>query len=344
MKSISKLGSRHIVFSVLFCVFTASAIFSVVVINLLGKDWTIVSGALPIFLMLIDLSRIVALVKHSLSSVSTNDVHEKIAEAMKVLGPVYTVDTMLEILVIFTSSCVNIQQLNELSCFAILSLCINFMIFTTFVPACLATYLGAIKGKISNQGSSSLPIWHKKDFFHCLEADKANDKMSFKVKVLICVGLIFINVLRKLLFPQFVIDNVQNSFDSVFTLGPQQMFTLTILMLLGMKLIMKIEKIKFENESEDLNSNTSTKISETHQWSKFENKPPVLRSNSLNEYVPNRDEETCMELLKSDCSNLLSDNEIINLVNGGYILRHKLEVILKDPNRGVDIRRQVIFV
>ncbi|CAL8387970.1 unnamed protein product [Boreogadus saida] len=56
--------------------------------------------ALPFFLLLIDLSKACPLAKFALSSNSQEEVRENIAHGMSILGPTFTLDALVECLVI----------------------------------------------------------------------------------------------------------------------------------------------------------------------------------------------------------------------------------------------------
>lgn len=331
LRKISKLGSGYLVAGVCMCVAFGSIIFAATLVQLLHKDWTIVGESLPIFLLLIDLSRIVILIQHTLTAGSFCDVQDRIAEAMQKIGPVVTFDTIIEILVIITSSTMKVRQLQDISCFASLSVLLNYIIFTTFVPACLTIFLMITQKQISHT-----PEWYNAKFSTVLEKEwnREMNPLTYKIKFLLCCTLLAANGARILFGDNFSHnEHMQSSFDSVLTLTPQQFFTVTILMLLFGKIFMQAGKLP----------NERTPVIELlpHQEIRRESSYVSLIYQEPKKLSAPRSSAICMELLKED-SNLLTDHEIISLVDQGKIQVHRLETTLKDPNRGVYIRRKLL--
>nr|XP_039254492.1 3-hydroxy-3-methylglutaryl-coenzyme A reductase 2-like [Styela clava] len=333
LRKISSLGSGYLVAGVCMCVTFGAIVFAATLIQLLHKDWNIVGESLPIFLLLIDLSRIVILIQHTLTASTVLAVQDRIAEAMQKIGPVVTFDTIIEILVIITSSTMKVRQLQDIFCFASLSVLLNYIIFTTFVPACLAIFLAMTR----KQSISTIPEWYNEKFSTVLEKEwnKEMNPLTNKIKILLCTVLLAANGARILFGDNFPHnEHMQSSFDSVLTLTPQQFFTVTILMLLFGKFLM--QEGKFQNEKVQ-----SIPQALLHQELRRESSSVSLLYQEPKKSAAPRPSAICMELLKED-SNLLTDHEIISLVDLGKIQVHRLETTLKDPNRGVYIRRKLL--
>lgn len=326
LKKISKLGSAYVVGGVCVCVAFAALTFAVTLVQLLHKNWGIVGDALPIFLLLIDLSRIVVVIQHTLTANTLSAIEDRIAEAMKKIGPMVTFDTLIEILIIITSSTMKVRQLQEIFCFACLSVLLNYFVFTTFVPACLSLYL------MSSQKTTLKPTWYDGRFSKVLEKEwnRETNPLVFRIKMILCCTLLLINGLR--IFYGGSIpgtDQLQANFDSVLTLTPQQFFTVTVVMLLFSKFFLNTGKVDDSHPmSKPVKINKHAEIPD----------PPETLYQEAEEVCPPRSLEVCLQLLKQD-SNLLTDQEIMCLVQERKIPNHKLEVALSDPNRGVAIRR-----
>lgn len=329
LRRISQQGSGYLVGAVCICLVFGSVTFAAILVQLLQKDWTIVGAALPIFLLLIDLSRIVVLIQHSLTASSYSAVQARVAEAMRKIGPIVTFDTMIEILVIFTSSTLKVRQLQEIFCFACLSLLLNYIIFTTFVPACLSIFLMAITAK----SKLSRPEWYNEKFATVLHKtwNKESSPVTFRMKMISCCLLLFVNGIRILCCHYFPYgEEMQASFDSVFTLTPHQFFTVIIALLLLSKFLVQHNR----NDTENPHLSQSSSFLNPHLSSSFVQSEPE-------EFNAPRALEKCLELLERD-PNLLLDDEIVSLVDAGKIPSHRLEAVLNDPNRGVLIRRKLL--
>lgn len=333
LRKISQLGSGYLIIGVCICLSFGSLTFAATLLQLLQKDWTVVGGALPIFLLSVDLSRIVVLIQHSLTATSYGEVHNRIAEAMRQIGPSITFDTIIEVLVIMMSSTMRVRQLQEIFCFACLSVLLNYVIFTTFVPACLSIFLMNTRKK----AASVKPVWYNETFSNVLREGSSEDngQLKFKLKLLICLISLMVNGIRHFYGESDHQKDLQESFDSVFTLTPQEFFTLVIAMLLLGKMFVQ---------------NGSTSVQMTNQGAEHGptkerislDRPNLPRVEHVIDECTPRDLEICVKLLKED-SSLLTDTEIITLVKAREIQIHRLETQLRDPNRGVEIRRFVSF-
>ena len=67
-----------------------------------------------------------------------DEVVLKIGRGMSVLGPMLTLDAMVETLVIGVGTLSGVKVLQTMCCFGCLSVVTNYLAFMTFYPACLA--------------------------------------------------------------------------------------------------------------------------------------------------------------------------------------------------------------
>uniref|UniRef100_A0A4W5S1Q4 3-hydroxy-3-methylglutaryl-coenzyme A reductase n=1 Tax=Hucho hucho TaxID=62062 RepID=A0A4W5S1Q4_9TELE len=140
-QNLRQLGSKYILgIAGLFTIFS-SFVFSTVVIHFLDKELTGLNEALPFFLLLIDLSKACALAKYALSSNSQDEVRDNIARGMAVLGPTFTLDALVECLVIGVGTMSGVRQLEIMCCFGCMSVLANYFVFMTFFPACVSLVL-----------------------------------------------------------------------------------------------------------------------------------------------------------------------------------------------------------
>ena len=91
--------------------------------------------------------------------------------------------------------------------------------------------------------------------------------------------------------------------------------------------------IKIEYEDKDVKSNKKN-VQEIEEEASLES--------SESEETDPRPLEELKSILKSDRCDLMNNLEIIELINAGCIRMHALEKVLKDPSRGVYLRRRML--
>ncbi|KAL2079688.1 hypothetical protein ACEWY4_025432 [Coilia grayii] len=189
-QNLRQLGSKYILgIAGLFTIFS-SFVFSTVVIHFLDKELTGLNEALPFFLLLIDLSKASALAKFALSSNSQDEVRENIACGMAVLGPTFTLDAVVECLVIGVGTMSGVRQLEIMCCFGCMSVLANYFVFMTFFPACVSLVL-----ELSRESREGHPIWQLSHFARVLEEEEDNkpNPVTQRVKMIMSLGLVMVH-------------------------------------------------------------------------------------------------------------------------------------------------------
>lgn len=189
-QNLQQLGSKYILgIAGLFTIFS-SFVFSTVVIHFLDKELTGLNEALPFFLLLIDLSKACALAKFALSSNSQDEVRENIAKGMSVLGPTFTLDALVECLVIGVGTMSGVRQLEIMCCFGCMSVLANYFVFMTFFPACVSLVL-----ELSRESREGRPIWQLSHFARVLEEEEDNkpNPVTQRVKMIMSLGLVMVH-------------------------------------------------------------------------------------------------------------------------------------------------------
>ncbi|KAM6944110.1 3-hydroxy-3-methylglutaryl-coenzyme A reductase-like [Lycodopsis pacificus] len=189
-QNLRQLGSKYILgIAGLFTIFS-SFVFSTVVIHFLDKELTGLNEALPFFLLLIDLSKACALAKFALSSSSQDEVRENIARGMAVLGPAFTLDALVECLVIGVGTMSGVRQLEIMCCFGCMSVLANYFVFMTFFPACVSLVL-----ELSRDSQEGHPIWQLSHFSRVMEEEEDNkpNPVSQRVKMIMSLGLVMVH-------------------------------------------------------------------------------------------------------------------------------------------------------
>ena len=93
----------------------------------------------------------------------------------------------------------------------------------------------------------------------------------------------------------------------------------------------RVIKIEYEDKDAKLNKKNVQEMEEDAS----------LESSESEETDP-RPLEELKSILKSDRCDLMNNLEIIELINAGCIRMHALEKVLKDPSRGVYLRRRML--
>nr|XP_033785187.1 3-hydroxy-3-methylglutaryl-Coenzyme A reductase [Geotrypetes seraphini]XP_033785188.1 3-hydroxy-3-methylglutaryl-Coenzyme A reductase [Geotrypetes seraphini]XP_033785189.1 3-hydroxy-3-methylglutaryl-Coenzyme A reductase [Geotrypetes seraphini] len=188
-QNLRQLGSKYILgIAGLFTIFS-SFVFSTVVIHFLDKELTGLNEALPFFLLLIDLSKASALAKFALSSNSQDEVRENIARGMAILGPTFTLDALVECLVIGVGTMSGVRQLEIMCCFGCMSVLANYFVFMTFFPACVSLVL-----ELSRESREGHPIWQLSHFARVLEEeDNKPNPVTQRVKMIMSLGLVLVH-------------------------------------------------------------------------------------------------------------------------------------------------------
>ncbi|NWQ88140.1 HMDH reductase, partial [Burhinus bistriatus] len=188
-QNLRQLGSKYILgIAGLFTIFS-SFVFSTVVIHFLDKELTGLNEALPFFLLLIDLSRASALAKFALSSNSQDEVRENISHGMAILGPTFTLDALVECLVIGVGTMSGVRQLEIMCCFGCMSVLANYFVFMTFFPACVSLVL-----ELSRESREGRPIWQLSHFTRVLEEEENKpNPVTQRVKMIMSLGLVLVH-------------------------------------------------------------------------------------------------------------------------------------------------------
>ncbi|XP_034728225.1 3-hydroxy-3-methylglutaryl-coenzyme A reductase-like [Etheostoma cragini] len=203
-QNLRQLGSKYILgIAGLFTIFS-SFVFSTVVIHFLDKELTGLNEALPFFLLLIDLSKACTLAKFALSSSSQDEVRDNIARGMAVLGPTFTLDALVECLVIGVGTMSGVRQLEIMCCFGCMSVLANYFVFMTFFPACVSLVL-----ELSRESQEGHPIWQLSHFSRVMEEEEDNkpNPVTQRVKMIMSLGLVMVHAHSRWIAEPLSINN-----------------------------------------------------------------------------------------------------------------------------------------
>ncbi|TRZ02391.1 hypothetical protein DNTS_033274 [Danionella cerebrum] len=352
-KNLRQLGSKYILgIAGLFTIFS-SFVFSTVVVHFLGKELTGLNEALPFFLLLIDLSKACTLAKFALSSNSQEEVRENIAQGMAILGPTFTLDALVECLVIGVGTMSGVRQLEIMCCFGCMSVLANYFVFMTFFPACVSLVL-----ELSRESREGRPVWQLSHFARVLEEEEGNkpNPVTQRVKM-IMVWLWFTRTHDSS-------RSLRLTTGAAQTVDLEQIITLSLALLLAAKYVF-FEQAETESslsikspvatpsctltngkagEERHKKLCTGTKSTKVVDVDKSEGDGACDRSGGDCLSQQRRPVEECLAVLKDPNrgAGCLSNAEVMALVESRGILGYRLEAVMETPERGVLIRREML--
>uniref|UniRef100_A0A8C1D8S4 3-hydroxy-3-methylglutaryl coenzyme A reductase n=1 Tax=Cyprinus carpio carpio TaxID=630221 RepID=A0A8C1D8S4_CYPCA len=346
-QNLRQLGSKYILgIAGLFTIFS-SFVFSTVVIHFLDKELTGLNEALPFFLLLIDLSKACALAKFALSSNSQDEVRENIAKGMAVLGPTFTLDALVECLVIGVGTMSGVRQLEIMCCFGCMSVLANYFVFMTFFPACVSLVL-----ELSRESREGRPIWQLNHFARVLEEEEDNkpNPVTQRVKMIMSLGLVMVHAHSRWIADPTSSNGTLDLPQVGVSLNDNMMISMDIeqVITLGLALFLAVKYIFFEQV--EMESTLSLKVPTpsamlSQKWSPDECCRKEVPVSSKPEKTPTppavvtKEERGILFLLLHFCCMCV---KVIVLVNSKHIPAYKLEAIMESPERGVMIRRKML--
>ncbi|TKS84944.1 3-hydroxy-3-methylglutaryl-coenzyme A reductase [Collichthys lucidus] len=279
-KNLRQLGSKYILgIAGLFTVFS-SFVFSTVVIHFFGKELTGLNEALPFFLLLIDLSKACTLAKFALSSNSQviklapfvqtvaehtlsvdlrgvtdscvaclqEEVRDNISQGMAILGPTFTLDALVECLVIGVGTMSGVPQLEIMCCFGCMSVLANYFVFMTFFPACVSLVL-----ELSRESREGRPIWQLSHFARVLaeEEDNKPNPVTQRVKIIMSLGLALVHAHSRLAAEhpgqnRTVEGQIAERLKSDGTMLPLKLTSMEQVITLSLALLLAVKYVFFE--------------------------------------------------------------------------------------------------
>ncbi|KAK6643686.1 hypothetical protein RUM43_005196 [Polyplax serrata] len=368
------------------------------VINFMRGDISDLKDALFFFLLLIDLSKATLLAQFALSSSSPEEVKHNIAKGMAKLGPIITLDTLVETLVIGVGTLSGVRRLEILCCFACMSVIVNYVVFMTFYPACLSLIL-----ELSRIGGSGRIMWQNKLMvFRALteEQQKPNPVVQ-RVKVIMSAGLVIVHARSRwglqyeeeIVSPLTVVDRIlplNTTDESLLHLNIMRWITVNAdhIVILVLLLAVTIKFILFEEKEQHFLRPMAAGVDDTQSsvtpasemaattmvtksnaksalngdWIEVtscarEESPEEEQQRARDKQVQtenstpriikvledvDRDLDECIKLYKDKGAEVLTDKEVIRLVNNKHIAAYQIEKAVNDPERGVGIRRKIL--
>ncbi|XP_068245701.1 3-hydroxy-3-methylglutaryl-coenzyme A reductase-like isoform X2 [Palaemon carinicauda] len=363
-RKLHKIGSKYILgIAGLFAVFS-SFVFSCSVIKLLDSDVSDLKDALFFFLLLVDLSKASLLAQFALTSSSQTEVHTNIACGMARLGPSLTLDTIVEALVIGAGTLSGVSRLEQMCAFACVSIVVNYIVFMTFFPACLSLVL-----ELSNRCSSGQPPWQMATLARAMVEEERPNPVVQRVKVIMSAGLLLVHGITRwslsLSANTMTLSDSAAAFNSstdphvivrLLNAGLDHVVFMVLLVALIIKYVLfesqghleehlihdSLLTSQDDNQSPSLSGKVSVKKEDVSTQTEAISPAMENKEDEKPEFPP-RSLDDCINIMNSEAGvKSLTNQEIVQLVEKKHVPGYKLETVLGDPLRAVDIRRRVV--
>ncbi|KAK1345181.1 hypothetical protein QTO34_013891 [Cnephaeus nilssonii] len=340
-QNLRQLGSKYILgIAGLFTIFS-SFVFSTVVIHFLDKELTGLNEALPFFLLLIDLSRASALAKFALSSNSQDEVRENIARGMAILGPTFTLDALVECLVIGVGTMSGVRQLEIMCCFGCMSVLANYFVFMTFFPACVSLVL-----ELSRESREGRPIWQLSHFARVLEEEENKpNPVTQRVKMIMLILLLKNSTAENSKVSLGLDENVSKRIEpsvslwqfylsKMISMDIEQVITLSLALLLAVKYIF-FEQAETESTLSLKNPITSPVVTQKKVADDCCRRDPVVVRNNQKCHVVQEEtrinKERKVEVIKPLVAETDTSNRATFVVGNSSLLNTSPELRTQEP-------------
>jgi len=400
LRSLHRSHSR-IVLSLagLFIVFS-SFVFTCSVVNVMQSDLSDLKDALFFFLLLIDVVKACTLAEWTLScSVScAEEVGACISQGMAVLGPAITLDTVVETLVIGVGTLSGVGRLEVLCGYGCMSAVVNYLVFMTFYPACLALVLELSDRKPEPDVDAVLAAapshWQQqvKVLKQMMALEQPNPVVQ-RVKLIMAAGLMVVHAHCRWVFVHENKDGIMDdnlgvvlgsativdadSEHSVLRWLSDQRADQLVLLILVLALTVKFTLFDDHTDDENIqesgtkqfvrstpfnmdkgtdsyaghadepdNAVLEDKCIQTDEWKSVYDhcSPETGKIEKRREMLEIRRRSSAAESYAALLTepDVVSDQEILDLIKLKMIKEHSLEKLLGNMERGVDIRRKAL--
>ncbi|XP_065177955.1 3-hydroxy-3-methylglutaryl-coenzyme A reductase-like [Sycon ciliatum] len=197
----NRLGSKYLLglacaFSIAFSFLIAAAVAQYFNVTILRA-----TDAIPIFMLLIDLSRALRLAKYALKAKSQDEIKERIGDGLAVVVPSLALDTLVEVLIIGVGTYAR-QPLQSVCLFGCASLVASFLLFITFFPAALALTMEVSKSaEVPAEAFSGFSLHHLTSTFLAEEEDCKANPVTQNIKLVMSLGLGFVHAFNWVIKP-----------------------------------------------------------------------------------------------------------------------------------------------
>ncbi|CAG0882035.1 unnamed protein product [Darwinula stevensoni] len=195
-RTIQKSGSKYLLgIAGVFTIFS-SFMFSTTVIKMGGGHFSSLKDAVFIFLLLMDLTKVNLLAQYVLMSETPSQVKKHISSGMATLGPAVTLDTLVEALVISVGTLSGIGRLRSLCLYSVLAVITRSLVLLTFYPALLSLFLELTQYQETPKGQELTKVLQT---FGGDEGNRKGNPVLQRVKIIMSAGIIAVHLHRRMI-------------------------------------------------------------------------------------------------------------------------------------------------
>ncbi|XP_071965876.1 3-hydroxy-3-methylglutaryl-coenzyme A reductase-like isoform X2 [Antedon mediterranea] len=192
-RNLKKRHSKYVIGVAALFTGLCAFIFASVAVHVFNKDLVNIPDVLPVFLLMVDLSKSSQLTSFAVAADNEVKLAESIAHGLKTMAPSVTLDAVVMALAFSLGSQSGVHQLELMCSFAFIAIITNYVVFMTVFPACLSLVL-----ELCNHGVSGYPVWKQGKSSESLEEQQpstANPVLQ-KVKLVMSFGLVVVHAHR----------------------------------------------------------------------------------------------------------------------------------------------------
>ncbi|KPI96735.1 3-hydroxy-3-methylglutaryl-coenzyme A reductase [Papilio xuthus] len=181
VSNLQKIASKYLlIIAGVFSTF-ASFIFTSALASLFWSELASIKDAPFLFLLVADVARGARMAKAGWCA--GEDQGKRVGQALALLGPSATLDTVLAVLLVGVGGLSGVPRLEHLCTFACLALLVDYLVFVTFYPACLSLVSDFAAGRkeIASDGLFS-------------EAELKPNPVVQRVKMIMAGGLLCVHL------------------------------------------------------------------------------------------------------------------------------------------------------
>ncbi|CAI6361597.1 unnamed protein product [Macrosiphum euphorbiae] len=366
--NLRQLDSKYVLgIAAMFTVFS-SFVFSTIVIHYLNGD---LKDAMFLFLLvlLVNLKKASLLAQFALSGCSQTEVINNISKGMSLLGPSFSLDSIVCSLVISVGMLSGVQRLETLCMFTCMSFIVNYVVIMSFYPACLSLVLDLLRRGDEN----GMPFWGDRSQITAICNDHKTDPITNAFKVIMSVGVMIVHAQSRwalsgmeteadnmlgIQVTKFAVFNEteENTHRSVHSSIVHWMASGADHIVILILLLSMIVWFWFFGDRHSVHVlETQKDFKHTHSQTEYR-KASVYTSNKMvqtenvdgdivdgDKNVEIRPFDECLDIYKTQKSaEQLNDDEVLMLVKSNHIKPYMLEKCVNDPERGVGLRRKII--
>jgi len=162
-------------------------LYSLIVFGLMGPEFENVKESWFLIMLFTDVPKVTRLAQFALTSSCQRRIPENLAVGMAQLGPVMTFEFVGKVLLVGLCGLTNYTRLELLSTFALITVCVDYLIFISFYPSGLSLVIELMFNK------NGRPHWDVKQIIKMLPLEETQNSVVYRVRVVAMTGLVLVH-------------------------------------------------------------------------------------------------------------------------------------------------------